>query len=356
MAPEFESSTTKIKPAKSAYQYFQKEAGESIKKDLIEQDGKFEVGRFSRLVRDRWNALSPDDKRQYEDLAASDLARFHSESHAADVAAMERKAKLQQEREQIMIDDEGGDKRSTRRQRAKKERKKKRKEMKASSGNKIKSSNASNASSDSYHDEDESSSSEGSYDSDDSDAPVKKKKAKPAPRQMSQKQIEYREKIREEKLDKERYIEKRQEDLRSEKADQAKRRLMFLLKQSSIFSHFGAVQEDQARFGIKANAPKKAEGASGDGTASSRRDIPEGDVGDQQDAADLEEGDETQATFLTSQPTTLGFGKMRPYQLEGLNWMIRLQENGVNGILADEMGLVRFFFRFVVVIGLENRP
>jgi len=24
---------------------------------------------------------------------------------------------------------------------------------------------------------------------------------------------------------------------------------------------------------------------------------------------------------------------------EGLNWMIRLQENGVNGILADEMGL-----------------
>mmetsp|Transcript_24578 Transcript_24578/g.50608 ORF Transcript_24578/g.50608 Transcript_24578/m.50608 type:complete len:1255 (-) Transcript_24578:97-3861(-) len=30
---------------------------------------------------------------------------------------------------------------------------------------------------------------------------------------------------------------------------------------------------------------------------------------------------------------------MRQYQLEGLNWMIRLQENGVNGILADEMGL-----------------
>lgn len=30
---------------------------------------------------------------------------------------------------------------------------------------------------------------------------------------------------------------------------------------------------------------------------------------------------------------------MRPYQLEGLNWMIKLQENGINGILADEMGL-----------------
>ena len=27
------------------------------------------------------------------------------------------------------------------------------------------------------------------------------------------------------------------------------------------------------------------------------------------------------------------------YQLEGLNWMIRLYDNGMNGILADEMGL-----------------
>ena len=29
----------------------------------------------------------------------------------------------------------------------------------------------------------------------------------------------------------------------------------------------------------------------------------------------------------------------RAYQLEGLNWMVRLQDNGINGILADEMGL-----------------
>lgn len=30
---------------------------------------------------------------------------------------------------------------------------------------------------------------------------------------------------------------------------------------------------------------------------------------------------------------------MRPYQLDGLNWLIRLYEFGINGILADEMGL-----------------
>jgi hypothetical protein len=32
----------------------------------------------------------------------------------------------------------------------------------------------------------------------------------------------------------------------------------------------------------------------------------------------------------------------REYQLEGLNWMVRLMDNGINGILADEMGLGTF--------------
>ena len=30
-------------------------------------------------------------------------------------------------------------------------------------------------------------------------------------------------------------------------------------------------------------------------------------------------------------------GEMRDYQIRGLNWMIGLFENGINGILADEM-------------------
>lgn len=34
-------------------------------------------------------------------------------------------------------------------------------------------------------------------------------------------------------------------------------------------------------------------------------------------------------------------GKMRDYQLAGLNWLIRLYENGINGILADEMVCMR---------------
>jgi ATP-dependent DNA helicase len=39
------------------------------------------------------------------------------------------------------------------------------------------------------------------------------------------------------------------------------------------------------------------------------------------------------------QPKLVTGGSMRSYQLEGLEWLLSLYENGINGILADEMGL-----------------
>mmetsp|Transcript_52392 Transcript_52392/g.63142 ORF Transcript_52392/g.63142 Transcript_52392/m.63142 type:complete len:106 (+) Transcript_52392:177-494(+) len=43
---------------------------------------------------------------------------------------------------------------------------------------------------------------------------------------------------------------------------------------------------------------------------------------------------------LDKQPGNLAaICKMHPYQLEGLNWLIKLHDHGINGILADEMGL-----------------
>ena len=32
-------------------------------------------------------------------------------------------------------------------------------------------------------------------------------------------------------------------------------------------------------------------------------------------------------------------GTLKPYQLKGMNWLITLFNQGINGILADEMGL-----------------
>lgn len=42
---------------------------------------------------------------------------------------------------------------------------------------------------------------------------------------------------------------------------------------------------------------------------------------------------------VTEQPALLQGGELRPYQLEGLQWMLSLFNNNLNGILADEMGL-----------------
>ncbi|RYR10112.1 hypothetical protein Ahy_B05g078581 isoform C [Arachis hypogaea] len=42
---------------------------------------------------------------------------------------------------------------------------------------------------------------------------------------------------------------------------------------------------------------------------------------------------------VTEQPSILQGGELRPYQLEGLQWMLSLFNNNLNGILADEMGL-----------------
>ncbi|XP_031121330.1 probable ATP-dependent DNA helicase CHR12 [Ipomoea triloba] len=42
---------------------------------------------------------------------------------------------------------------------------------------------------------------------------------------------------------------------------------------------------------------------------------------------------------VTEQPTMLQGGELRPYQIEGLQWMLSLFNNNLNGILADEMGL-----------------
>ncbi|KNC86235.1 hypothetical protein SARC_01610 [Sphaeroforma arctica JP610] len=39
------------------------------------------------------------------------------------------------------------------------------------------------------------------------------------------------------------------------------------------------------------------------------------------------------------QPTTLIGGKLKHYQVQGLEWMVSLYNNHLNGILADEMGL-----------------
>lgn len=52
---------------------------------------------------------------------------------------------------------------------------------------------------------------------------------------------------------------------------------------------------------------------------------------------DEEEDGEAAGHRLVVQPSIIVGGKMRDYQMQGLNWLIHLYDNGINGILADEM-------------------
>ena len=42
---------------------------------------------------------------------------------------------------------------------------------------------------------------------------------------------------------------------------------------------------------------------------------------------------------VTEQPSNLVCGTLKGYQLQGLEWLVSLFNNNLNGILADEMGL-----------------
>jgi SWI/SNF-related matrix-associated actin-dependent regulator of chromatin subfamily A member 5 len=51
---------------------------------------------------------------------------------------------------------------------------------------------------------------------------------------------------------------------------------------------------------------------------------------------------------VDTQPSNLApHCNMHPYQLEGLNWLIKLHDHGINGILADEVSLFFLSKRFL---------
>ncbi|CAN1280967.1 ISWI chromatin-remodeling complex ATPase CHR17 [Linum perenne] len=104
--------------------------------------------------------------------------------------------------------------------------------------------------------------------------------------------------------------------------NKGKGRLKYLLQQTELFAHFAKADQ---------SATSKGKGR---GRHSSK--ITE----EEEDEEYLKEEEDGMAgtTRLVTQPSCIQ-GKMRDYQLAGLNWLIRLYENGINGILADEMGL-----------------
>lgn len=74
--------------------------------------------------------------------------------------------------------------------------------------------------------------------------------------------------------------------------------------------------------------------------------------------AQLEAYDSVAATAAAGgfcQPNTLVGGTLMPYQLEGLQWLLSLWENGLSGILADEMGLGKTIQIISLIAHLRNQ-
>jgi len=339
----------KVTPSQTAYQYFQRKNSQLIKQSLISRGEAHDLPNLTKAISKSWKGLSDDERGEYEEIAKNDHFRFMKESHIRDVAVLNRKEQLRKERDEIIYTEGNG--RSTRRARKKELKKAARAGKKSKKKKKMKQVEDSDE--DEFRSDDDSSSSNSEFGGDgdgdgdggdssssssDSDASQKRSKQKRKAPVISASVLARRGQAKKERVEKEKYIAERCNDLRSERADQAQKRLDFLLKQSDIFRHFGEVKEDKGKFyGSRGTATSSgASVESPDKVGVNRRDVSsDKDI----EAEELEEADEQLKTYLTSQPTTLGFGKMRGYQLEGLNWMVRLQENGVNGILADEMGL-----------------
>ncbi|XP_051125916.1 ISWI chromatin-remodeling complex ATPase CHR11 isoform X2 [Andrographis paniculata] len=106
--------------------------------------------------------------------------------------------------------------------------------------------------------------------------------------------------------------------------NKGKGRLNYLLQQTELFAHFA--KGDQS-------VSQKAKGRGRHASKITEEEEDEECLKEEEDGLSG-----TGNTRLVAQPSCIQ-GKMRDYQLAGLNWLIRLYENGINGILADEMGL-----------------
>uniref|UniRef100_A0A8C5QL26 SNF2 related chromatin remodeling ATPase 1 n=1 Tax=Leptobrachium leishanense TaxID=445787 RepID=A0A8C5QL26_9ANUR len=125
------------------------------------------------------------------------------------------------------------------------------------------------------------------------------------------------------------------------KTDRSKR-FEFLLKQTELFAHFiqpAAQKSPTSPLKVKLGRPrvKKDEKQ----TLLSAGDYRHRRTEQEEDEELLSESRKTSNVCVRFEesPSYIKGGEMRDYQVRGLNWMISLYENGINGILADEMGL-----------------
>ncbi|KAH8826323.1 P-loop containing nucleoside triphosphate hydrolase protein [Flagelloscypha sp. PMI_526] len=140
-------------------------------------------------------------------------------------------------------------------------------------------------------------------------------------------------------------LDEKRAEMKKNKQVDAVKRYSYLLGQTELFRHFVDMKKardpEYAAWIDTQPKPKgrgrKKKNANADGAPSRHRKSEKEEDEQMLKDAEHELNDDEPVTFEESPPFIDGL--MRPYQVAGLNWMIGLHHNGLNGILADEMGL-----------------
>jgi len=133
------------------------------------------------------------------------------------------------------------------------------------------------------------------------------------------------------------------EQLAQAKLADSMKRFGYLLGQTELFQHFIDIKKERdpkfaallAQSEEQKKGRRKAKSGGADGGNRRRKTEKEED----EELLNDNDDDDDQAFRFESSPAYVKGGTMRDYQIQGLNWMISLYHNGINGILADEMGL-----------------
>eukprot|EP00606_Chrysophyceae_sp_TOSAG23-5_P000494 GSChrysophyteH2.ASY1.ANO1.908.1 assembled CDS len=286
MAEDAEIDATGLKKATSAYQYYSREHS-SITRDKLLSEGKDAgMGPIVQIVSANWRALSETERAPYEKSAKTDKARYLEECRIRDEAVLAE----QEER--------------------------RRNNQMTSTDTRMRNSTLSNT-----------------------EAMTIKDAVPKRTRELSDKEkSDKKDRLQAKRIEKA-AEDKQAAEVKATRAAQAEARLKFLLSQSDLFSHFGSAGRNKE----SVTSPMKSSGSSRhtDGTPTSSRRAAEAMIAEEADenAESATSTSVPKAQTLLTQPSIISGGALRAYQLEGLNWMVRLMENGINGILADEMGL-----------------